>query len=99
MMILLNQIKTNPREFVLQEANGCDNEIQELRGHQVELSQQLEDKQVNVQHMQSQSDTLDGDIERLFEIKQKVSQPITRILTSCESADQQHSCILQENSH
>lgn len=62
----------------------------------MELSQQLEDKQVNVQHMQSQSDTLDGDIERLFEIKQKVSQPITRILTSCESADQWHSCILQE---
>lgn len=60
---------------VLQEANGCDDEIQDLRGHQVELSQQLEDKQVNVQHLQSQSDTLDGDIERLFENKQKVNHP------------------------
>lgn len=60
----------------------------------MELSQQLEDKQVNVQHMQSQSDTLDGDIERLFEIKQKVShqslaflhlvsQLINSILASC----------------
>lgn len=59
--------------FVLQEANGCDNDIQELRGHQVELSQQLEDRQVHVQHLQGQSDTLDGDIERLFEQKQKVN--------------------------
>lgn len=60
---------------ILQEANGCDDEIQDLRGHQVELSQQLEDKQVNVQHLQGQSDTLDGDIERLFENKQKVNHP------------------------
>lgn len=58
---------------ILQEANGCDDEIQDLRGHQVELSQQLEDKQVNVQHLQGNSDTLDGDIERLFENKQKVT--------------------------
>lgn len=60
---------------ILQEANGCDDEIQDLRGHQVELSQQLEDKQVNVQHLQGNSDTLDGDIERLFENKQKVNHP------------------------
>lgn len=59
----------------IQEANGCDDEIQDLRGHQVELSQQLEDKQVNVQHLQGNSDTLDGDIERLFENKQKVNHP------------------------
>lgn len=39
----------------------------------MELSQQLEDKQVNVQHLQGNSDTLDGDIERLFENKQKVN--------------------------
>ncbi|XP_011454679.3 coiled-coil domain-containing protein 40 [Magallana gigas] len=58
-------------KVTIQEANGCDDEIQDLRGHQVELSQQLEDKQVNVQHLQGNSDTLDGDIERLFENKQK----------------------------
>ncbi|KAK3598746.1 hypothetical protein CHS0354_028798 [Potamilus streckersoni] len=55
----------------IQEANGCDTEIQELRQHQQELSQQLEQRQINVQHLQSSSDTLDGDIDRLVEVKQK----------------------------
>jgi len=56
-----------------QEANGCDGEIQELRDHQVDISSQLEQRQINVQQLQGSSDTMDGDIERLLEVKQKVN--------------------------
>lgn len=56
----------------LKEANSCDGEIGELRDHQVDLSQQLEQRQVNVQQLQGESDTLDGDIDNLLELKQKV---------------------------
>lgn len=55
-----------------QEANSCDGEIQQLRQHQTELSSQLESGQVSVQELQGESDTLDGDIDRLIEVKQKV---------------------------
>ena len=55
-----------------QEASSCDGEIDDLRSHQVDLSSQLEQKQVNVQQLQGTSDTMDGDIERLVEVKQKV---------------------------
>ncbi|XP_060084117.1 coiled-coil domain-containing protein 40-like [Ylistrum balloti] len=58
-------------KHTIQEANSCDSEIQELRDHQQELSSQLEQNQVTVQHLQSNSDTMDGDIERLLEVKQK----------------------------
>ena len=58
--------------FLLQEASACDGDIQQLKDHQGELSQQLETKQTNVQHLQGSSDTLDGDIDRLVETKQKV---------------------------
>ncbi|XP_045213458.2 coiled-coil domain-containing protein 40-like [Mercenaria mercenaria] len=55
----------------IQEANSCDGEIQQLRDHQTQLSSQLEQGQLNVQSLQSNSDTIDGDIDRLIEVKQK----------------------------
>ncbi|XP_021370653.1 coiled-coil domain-containing protein 40-like isoform X2 [Mizuhopecten yessoensis] len=58
-------------KHTIQEANSCDGEIQDLRDHQLDLSSQLEQNQVTVQHLQSNSDTMDGDIERLLEVKQK----------------------------
>ena len=57
-----------------QEAAGCDNEIKEYREHQQELAGQLEDRQLNVQQLQSNADSLDGDVDRLYETKQKVSR-------------------------
>ncbi|XP_070579736.1 coiled-coil domain-containing protein 40-like [Ptychodera flava] len=56
---------------VQQDANACDGDISELRGHQQQLSQQLEEKQTTYQQLQSQADTYDGDIEQLMEIKQR----------------------------
>jgi predicted nucleic acid-binding Zn-ribbon protein len=55
----------------INEANACDSEIRTLREHQQTLSEQLEEKQVKCQQLQGVSDTLDGDIERCLEIKQK----------------------------
>ncbi|XP_052261678.1 coiled-coil domain-containing protein 40-like isoform X2 [Dreissena polymorpha] len=55
----------------IQEANSCDSEIQQLREHQTQLSSQLEQGQVTVQELQGGSDSLDGDIDRLIEVKQK----------------------------
>ena len=55
-----------------QDANECDTEIRQLREHQVELSKSLEEKQVNCQTLQGNADTLDGDIEKMMELKQKV---------------------------
>ncbi|KAK2152124.1 hypothetical protein LSH36_339g05000 [Paralvinella palmiformis] len=60
------QAKTNKKE-----ANHCDEELQELRQHQQALAHQLEEKQLNVQQLQNNSDTLDGDVERLLENKQR----------------------------
>ena len=51
---------------------NCDSEIRELRENQQELSSQLEERQLNVQQLQGTSDTLDEDVERLMEQKQKV---------------------------
>ena len=56
-----------------QDATACDKEIREYREHQQELAGQLEDRQLNVQQLQSNADTLDGDIERMYDTKQKVS--------------------------
>ncbi|XP_069123768.1 coiled-coil domain-containing protein 40-like [Argopecten irradians] len=58
-------------KHTIQEANSCDGEIQELRDHQLELSSQLEQNQVNVQQLQGASDSMDGEIEGLLEVKQK----------------------------
>lgn len=55
-----------------QDANSCDNEIRDLRDNQQEISHVLEEKQRNVQQLQSSADTCDGDIERLMEQKQRV---------------------------
>ncbi|XP_041363110.1 coiled-coil domain-containing protein 40-like [Gigantopelta aegis] len=55
----------------INDANSCDQEIKELRDHQGELSESLEQKQINCQHLQGSADTLDGDINRLVELKQK----------------------------
>ena len=65
-------MKINWVRILFQEASSCDGEIDDLRSHQVDLSSQLEQKQVNVQQLQGTSDTMDGDIERLVEVKQKV---------------------------
>jgi hypothetical protein len=40
---------------------------------QGDLSQQLEQRQLNVQQLQSESDVLDTDVENLLEMKQKVN--------------------------
>ncbi len=61
---------------VVQDAGSCDGDIMEYREHQQELSGQLEEKQVNCQQLQGSSDTLDGDIERLAEVKQKVRETL-----------------------
>lgn len=58
-------------KITIQAANECDSEIVQLREHQVDLGQQLEEKQVNCQTLQSSSDTLDGDVEQMLEIKQR----------------------------
>uniref|UniRef100_A0A2C9KE01 Coiled-coil domain-containing protein 40 n=1 Tax=Biomphalaria glabrata TaxID=6526 RepID=A0A2C9KE01_BIOGL len=55
----------------IQEANGCDTEMKELREHQQTISEQLEQKQVNCQQLQGALDTMDGDIERALEVKQR----------------------------
>ena len=57
----------------IQEGNQCDGSIHEMRLHQQELSGQLEEHQLNVQQLQGSADTLDGDIDRFMENKQKVS--------------------------
>lgn len=66
--------------FLSQEANSCDGEINELRDHQTDLSQQLEQRQINVQQLQGEADTLDSDVENMVELKQKVE---LFILTCC----------------
>ena len=60
------------RAFFCQDANDCDGEIRELREHQQALSMELEQKQINCQQLEGTSDTLDGDIDRLLEQKQRV---------------------------
>ncbi|XP_013409019.1 coiled-coil domain-containing protein 40 isoform X1 [Lingula anatina] len=55
----------------VQDASGCDQEIRQLREHQQQLSQQLEDRQTNCQQLQGKADELDVDVERLYEQKQK----------------------------
>ena len=68
---LKKKIKTT-----ISDANACDGEIRELRGHQQELSAQLEDRQLNVQQLQSSADILDGDVDRLAQTKHKVRRTV-----------------------
>ncbi|XP_064620964.1 coiled-coil domain-containing protein 40-like isoform X2 [Lineus longissimus] len=55
----------------IQDANSSDADIKDLREHQQTLSMELEERQVNCNQLQSSADTLDGDVERLMEQKQK----------------------------
>ena len=64
----------------LQDANECDEEIKGLREHQVDLSKSLEEKQVSCQQLQGSADTLDGDIEQMLQLKQKVSPSLILLL-------------------
>lgn len=66
----MNELKKKIKNTI-QEANRCDEDLSELRQHQQVLAHQLEEKQLNVQQLQNNSDTLDGDIERLLENKQR----------------------------
>ena len=65
---------SNAFVFASQDANGCDNDIAELRGHQQLLNQQLDNKQREFHELQGVADTQDGDIEHLVELKQKVGR-------------------------
>ena len=56
----------------ISDANQCDSEIKEYRDHQQGLSHNLEEKQINCQQLQTTTDTLDEDIERLAEQKARV---------------------------
>ena len=69
----LIQVSRSCPWWLKQDANGCDNDIAELRGHQQMLNQQLDNKQREFHELQSMADTQDGDIERLVELKQKVN--------------------------
>ncbi|KAK6170441.1 hypothetical protein SNE40_018834 [Patella caerulea] len=55
----------------IQDANACEDEIRQLHQHQQILSHQLEDKQLNCQQLQGSADSMDSDIERLAEMKQR----------------------------
>ena len=46
--------------------------MRQLRENQAELGKNLEEKQVVVQQMQGTVDTLEGDVERLSDLKQRV---------------------------
>lgn len=66
----LNELKKKIKQTI-NDANASDLEIRELREQQQELSGQLEERQLNVQQLQGSADTLDGDVDRLVEQKQK----------------------------
>ena len=69
------------RTLDFQDAGSCDGEIRDLRDSQQDLSKQLEDKQLDLQQLQGSTDTLDGDVERLLEHKQKVQCPSNGVLS------------------
>ncbi|XP_032234443.2 coiled-coil domain-containing protein 40 [Nematostella vectensis] len=53
------------------DANACDAEIQGLRENQVHVSQELEEKQVTCQQLQSRLDELDADVDKMAEDRQR----------------------------
>ena len=55
-----------------QDAQGCDSELHALREDQKNLGQLLEAKQIRCRELESNADSLDGDIERQLEAKQRV---------------------------
>ena len=62
--------------FFKQETDDFEKQIQVLLQQQQEISNEIVEHQTNVQRLQGSSDTLDGDIERLTEVKQKVGYKI-----------------------
>jgi hypothetical protein len=69
---------------LFQDAYGCDSDIGDLREHQQTLSMELEQRQVNCNQLETTSDTLDGDVERLMEQKQKVCYSRRQLLDQAE---------------
>merc|ERR1712096_173619 len=63
---LQNKIKSTKKDI-----NVCDNDIKQLREHQAELGESLEEKQKNVQTLQQNLDQLSAEIENLFDTKQR----------------------------
>ncbi|KAF6040311.1 CCDC40 [Bugula neritina] len=55
----------------IQDAQSCDDELQGLRNDQKQLGQMLETKQIRCRELESNADSLDGDIERQLEMKQR----------------------------
>lgn len=55
-----------------QDAQGCDGELHSLREDQKQLGQMLESKQIQCRELEGNADSLDGDIERQLEMKQRV---------------------------
>merc|ERR1719346_835404 len=68
---LKKKIKTT-----IQDASQCDDNLRELRDHQSVLSSKLEEQQLNTQQLQSTTDVLDSDVERLIEQKTRNLQEI-----------------------
>lgn len=60
------------RKTVMQDATSCDDDIRQLRENQAELGKNLEEKQIVVQQLQGTVDTLEGDVERFSDLKQRV---------------------------
>lgn len=57
----------------VQDAQGCDSELHSLRDDQKTLGQLLETKQIKCRELEGNTDSLDGDVERQMEMKQRVS--------------------------
>jgi len=55
----------------IQDAQGCDGELHSLREDQKQLGQMLESKQIQCRELEGNADSLDGDIERQLEMKQR----------------------------
>ncbi|KAK3733202.1 hypothetical protein QZH41_019682 [Actinostola sp. cb2023] len=53
------------------DANACDGEIQDLRENQMQVSRDLEEKQVTCQQLQSRVDELDSEIDKMAEDRQR----------------------------
>ena len=67
--------------FFKQETDDFEKQIQVLLQQQQEISNEIVEHQTNVQRLQGSSDTLDGDIERLTEVKQKVGYKLEECIT------------------
>ena len=57
---------------IMKESTECDHEMENLRDQQQQISQDLDSRQAGVRGLESSIHTVDGDIEKLHETKQKV---------------------------